>query len=117
MAFGGLRWSAASAAVFSFTVGALASYHLNRMWVWERAGRSSLLREVIPFWVLAGVGLALSTAMVVLAEHVCAQITSNHGIRTLTVMVASVVSVLPVWLLKYLVLDRFVFVLRVESQG
>ena len=109
VAFGLLHWSAAGAAVFSFMVGALSSYHLNRMWVWGRDGRSDVLREVVPFWVVAAVSLAISTALIVAAERTVAGLTASHSIRTAVVMAASVASIIPVWLVKYLVLDRYVF--------
>lgn len=109
VAFGGLRWSAGAAAVFSFAVAAVASYHLNRIWVWERAGRSDLLREVVPFWIVAAVSLALTTAVIVGAEHLASRMTEVHWIRTAAVMGAAIASVFPVWLVKYLVLDRYVF--------
>lgn len=109
-AFGLLRWSAREAAVCSFVMAAVASYHLNRSWVWGRRGRSDLLREVVPFWAVAAVGLVLSTVGIVLAEEQAAAVTDDRAVRTAVVVVASWAAVAAVWVLKYLVLDRFVFV-------
>ena len=48
----------AAAAVATFP-----SYELNRTWAWGKSGKSHLWKEVVPFWVLAFVGLALSDAL------------------------------------------------------
>lgn len=109
MAFGGFRLSARSANLFAWCLASLTSYHLTRVWVWGRGGRSDLLREVLPFWVLAVTGLAVSTLSVVLAENRTARMTTSHGVRTTVVMGASLLSVAGVWVVKYLVLDRYVF--------
>ena len=116
VAFGAFRWSALSASLFAFAVGAVSSYHLNRMWVWGRVGRSDLLREIIPFWVVAAAGLAVSTVAIVVAEGRAALVTQSHALRTAVVMTASCASVVVVWLLKYLILDRYVFVHRPVTQ-
>lgn len=116
-AFGAFRWSARDASLLSFLVAAGLSYHVNRAWVWGRRGRSHLLREVVPFWTIAAVGLALSMTGIVLAEQAAASMTANHALRTGAVMGASCASVLTVWALKYLVLDRYVFVARMPTLG
>lgn len=109
VAFGAFRWSARSASLFAFTIGAVSSYHLNRVWVWGRGGRSDLLREIVPFWTVAAAGLALSTATIVVAEDRAALVTESHAIRTAVVMAAALLSAVLVWLLKFLILDRYVF--------
>ena len=57
-------WPTVSAAAGWFA-GALVSYILSR-WAWERRGRPHLLKETLPFWVLAGctiVALSVATSM------------------------------------------------------
>ena len=44
--------SAGTAAFISSAIGALVSYVLTR-WAWERKGRPDLLRETLPFWIVA----------------------------------------------------------------
>lgn len=107
--FGVLRWSGRDAALFSFVVAAVSSYHLNRLWVWGRRGRSELFREVVPFWTIAAVGLVLSTTGIVVAEQRAASLTDRRSIHTVAVMVASLSSLVAVWIIKYLILGRYVF--------
>ena len=52
----------------SVVVCAVPTYYANRAWVWGRDGRSSIRREVAPFWALVAVGLVSSSVAVALAE-------------------------------------------------
>lgn len=52
----------------SVAVCAIPTYYANRAWVWGRGGRSSIRREIAPFWTLVAVGLLSSSAAVALAE-------------------------------------------------
>ena len=52
----------------SVVVCAIPTYYANRAWVWGRGGRSSVRREVAPFWTLVAAGLVSSSVAVALAE-------------------------------------------------
>ena len=54
---GPVGWTAGRSAVAAWLVGAAVSYVLSR-WAWERKGRPNLLRETLPFWIVA-VGTAV----------------------------------------------------------
>lgn len=110
LAFGGFRWPALSANLFAWGMASLTSYHLSRAWVWRQEGRSHPLREVLPFCVVALTGLAVSTLGVELAESFTTGTSMSHGFRTIVIMLASLSSFFGVWILKYLILDRLVFV-------
>lgn len=69
LAHGGLGWSAVNSNILAVSVGCIPSYALNRYWVWGKRGRNHLLREVLPFWTLAVVGLVFSTLLVALADR------------------------------------------------
>ncbi|HEX2117654.1 MAG TPA: hypothetical protein VHF91_00595, partial [Acidimicrobiales bacterium] len=36
-------------------------YYLNRKWAWGKKGKSHLMKEIVPFWSLALLGLIFST--------------------------------------------------------
>ena len=59
--FAGFHWSARYANIAAVGVSTIPSYELNRRWAWGKRGRSHLLKEVVPFWTLAFIGLAFST--------------------------------------------------------
>ena len=61
----------------------------------------SLRREIVPFWVFTGAGLALSTLLVAVAENV--------SDSTLLVMAASVAGFGILWVAKFLFLDQIMF--------
>jgi putative flippase GtrA len=54
---GPAAWTAGRSALTAWLVGAAVSYVLSR-WAWERKGRPNLLRETLPFWIVA-VGTAI----------------------------------------------------------
>lgn len=97
----GFGWSAAAANLAAVSAGCVPSYTLNRAWVWRKRGASHLWREVLPFWVMSLIGLALSTVAVTAAE-------SSFG-SGLTVTLASLASFGALWVVRYLVLDGVLF--------
>ncbi len=54
---GPVGWTAGRSALTAWLVGAAVSYVLSR-WAWERKGRPNLLKETLPFWLVA-VGTAV----------------------------------------------------------
>ena len=80
---------------------AIPSFLLNKRWVWNVDGKISVSREIVPFWVFTGAGLALSTGLVALADNV--------SDSTLLVMIASVSGFGILWVAKFLFLDQVMF--------
>lgn len=93
--------------VVATAVGTVPSFELNRRWVWAHGGRRSLLRQVTPFCVLSVAGLILST----LAVHVVSLETIgwSRGWRTLAIELANVSAYGALWVVQFIVLDRFLF--------
>jgi putative flippase GtrA len=54
---GPIGWTAGRSALTAWLVGAAVSYVLSR-WAWERKGKPNLLKETLPFWIVA-VGTAV----------------------------------------------------------
>lgn len=76
-------------------------FFLNRAWVWQLRGPSSMRREVLPFWAFTVAGLVLST----LAVAGVASVTDS----TVAVSVANVGAFGVLWVAKFVVLDGVVF--------
>jgi putative flippase GtrA len=93
----------------SVTVGCIPSYLLNRYWVWGKRGRNHFWREVVPFWVLALIGLAFSTLLVALA--------SRWSDATWVVSVSNLSAFGILWVAKYLILDALLFRIAPETAG
>ena len=56
---------------------AVPVFFLNKRWVWNVDGKVSFRREIVPFWVFTGAGLALSTLFVEIADDVADDSTSS----------------------------------------
>jgi putative flippase GtrA len=57
LCLGPIGWTAGRSALTAWLVGAAVSYVLSR-WAWERKGKPNLLKETLPFWIVA-VGTAI----------------------------------------------------------
>ena len=83
------------------SVAAAPVFLLNRAWVWQLGGRSSIRREVLPFWGFTVAGLLLSTLAVV--------VVSSMTTSTIAVSVANIGAFGVLWVAKFFVLDEVVF--------
>ena len=97
----GLDMRPVPANLVAVTVGSIPSYMLNRIWVWGRRGNHQFMREVLPFWVMAFLGLAFSTLLVHFAS-----LWSDAPIVT---SIANLTAFGSLWVIKYLVLDSVMF--------
>ena len=97
----GLDWSFVTANLVAVTLMALPAYAMNRYWVWGKKDKNRFATEVLPFWVITLIGLALST----LFAHYADQWFESP----LAVNVANAVGFGLVWVFKFLFLDRVMF--------
>jgi putative flippase GtrA len=109
-AFGVLKWTARASNIFAVGLSAFPSYYLNRAWAWGKRGRSHLLKEVVPFWTMALIGLAFSTWAASFAESHADSITSSHFLTTVIVMLASLGAFGILWIGKFVILNKLLFV-------
>lgn len=99
-------WTIVPSTIFGNTVATLPSYWLNRKWAWGKHGRSHLLKEVVPFWVMAGAGIAFAIIWAALAHHAAIKYQLDHFETTVVVLVANVMSFAIFWVLKLIVFNR-----------
>jgi putative flippase GtrA len=109
LCFGVARWPAEASNLVAFAAGAVVSYTLNRRWTWKVSGRSRFLGEIVPFSALAAAGLLISTVAVAFAEDAAPRITPSRTGQTLIVMGAALAAYGVVWIVKFVVLDRYLF--------
>lgn len=101
--------SAGEANVIATAIATVPSYYLNRTWAWGKTGRSDLWREVIPFWVIAFVGLVLSTLAVDVASHEAHRLSQAHEVQTILVEAANLATYGILWVGKFLLFNRVLF--------
>lgn len=93
--------------VLAIAVGTLPSFELNRRWVWFDHSQRSVLRQITPFCTLSFAGLVLSTLTV---RAVSARtIDLSRGWHTLAVEAANVAAYGALWVVQFVLLDRFLF--------
>lgn len=95
--------------VIATAVATVPAYWLNRNWTWGKRGRSNWWREVAPFWIIAFVGLVLSTLAVGFAAHNADSWSQSHVMRRLIVQFANLVTYGFIWVARYVIFNRFMF--------
>ncbi|MEM9522061.1 MAG: GtrA family protein [Actinomycetota bacterium] len=87
--------------VIAAMLSAIPAYILSKRWVWKQTGQDSFRNEVLPFWIIALVGLIFAVSSIAVVE----QFTDNTPVIMLTSLGAYGV----VWVAKYLILDRLMW--------
>lgn len=95
---GVLGWPAVGANLAAWMVSTVPAYILSRAWVWQRSGPHRLGGEVLTFWIMALVGLGLSSLVVAIIEQLAD--------RTVLVVAGNFGAYGTVWVAKYVFLDR-----------
>jgi putative flippase GtrA len=104
-----LRWQAFGAALTATAITTVPSYMLNRRWAWGKSGKSHLWKEIVPFWVLAFIGLAFSTATSVAAQSYANHEHFAHVLHTAVIVGAFVGGYGVLWLGKFLIINKYLF--------
>jgi putative flippase GtrA len=91
-------------------VATVPSYILNRRWAWGKTGKGHLWREVVPFWVLSFIGLAVSEVTAIVAGNYAS---SHHWSRSGKGYLVAVVVLLSygvLWVGKFIIINKVLFV-------
>jgi len=105
--FGVFRvWSEVPSTLAANLTATVPSYFLNRNWAWGKSGPSHVWREMVPFWITAVVGIALSAGSAQLARNVTDDHHLHHLLATVTVDGANVATFVVLWVVKLLIFNR-----------
>jgi putative flippase GtrA len=115
IAFGVVRASARSSAITATAIGSVPSYYLNRYWAWGKSGRSHFWKEIVPFWVIAFIGLAFSTWSSDAAETYVNHHHYSHLVKTLMVTGAYFGAFALLWVAKFVIFNKLLFVTKDED--
>jgi putative flippase GtrA len=103
----GHLWPEVPSTVFANVVATFPSYWLNRTWAWGKTGRSHLVKEIIPFWAMAAVGIAFSIVGASIAHHIVVKdFPNNHLAATAIVLAANLISFGIFWVAKLFLFNR-----------
>ncbi len=92
--------------MFANLVASIPAYTLNRRWSWGKSGRSHVFKEVVPFWTMTVIGIALSILTASEAHHLSNVHHLHHFGRTVVVEGANTGAFAILWVVKFLVLNR-----------
>jgi putative flippase GtrA len=87
--------------VLAVSISAVPAFILSRRWIWQLTTRSHFVREVVPFWSIAFLGLLLSTGLVAVAQQ--------FSDATWVLMVTNLFSFGMLWVGKFFFLDKVLF--------
>jgi putative flippase GtrA len=99
-----------AASVVAFFAGAVPNYVLNRSWAWERRGRPRIGREVILYALVSLVSLISAAAATGWVNRIAAHFTTSQAIRTALVAAAYLVTYGVLFILKFVIFQRVIFV-------
>ena len=103
-------WSARTSNIIAVCVSAVPSYYLNRAWAWGKTGKSHLMKEIVPFWSLALLGLVFSTWAADFADSTARHhMGSDLGVK-LVVNAAALAAFGVLWIGKFFIFNRLMFV-------
>jgi putative flippase GtrA len=102
-------WSARTSNIIAVCVSAVPSYYLNRAWAWGKTGKSHLMKEIVPFWSLALLGLVFSTWAADYAESNAHHLTSSELMARLIVNGAALAAFGVLWVGKFFIFNRLMF--------
>ena len=94
------------ASVLGWLAGAVPNYWLNRTWTWQRTGRPSFRRELLPYLVIIGITLALATGVTHGLDALLRHAGTAPSLRVTLVAVAFFGVYVVMFVLRFLLLDR-----------
>lgn len=108
--------------VIATGIATIPAYWLNRTWTWGKRGKSHPWKEVAPFWIIAFIGMVLSTIAVGIAAHNADAISHAHFVRRIFVQCANFVTYGAIWIGRYVIFNRYLFGAntqqgRVDAEG
>jgi hypothetical protein len=74
------------------------------------------MRELVPFWAIAFISLVLSTLAVDYAAHEAHLISPSHQVETVLVLFANFITYAIIWVAKFLLFNRYLFITHPESK-
>lgn len=98
-----------AATVIAFFAGAIPNYVLSRTWTWRGRGRSQPVREIVPYAAIVAVTTVTAALLTGLADEHVGAVTSLHWLQVAIVGAVFVGTYATMFVIKFLLLDRFVF--------
>lgn len=108
--YAGMHWTARSSNVLACIIGGVPSYYLNRRWTWGKTGPSHFLKELVPFWALAFIGLVFSTWTATFAETWAHDLVDSRLAQAMIINAAVIGAFGVLWVVKFVIFNKVLFV-------
>jgi putative flippase GtrA len=107
--FGVLAISATVSGAVAFVVGAVPNFLIHRYWTWRRSGPVGMRRELMPYLAVIILSGLVAIGITAGVDRLIGEAIHDRALRTVVVAVAFNLSYLPLFILKFTLLDRLVF--------
>jgi putative flippase GtrA len=107
--FGVLDASVAVSGAVAFLAGALPNFLIHRFWTWRRSGPVEMRRELLPYLAVISFSGLVAIGITTAVDRLIGSAIHDHAVLTAVVTVVYGLSYLPVFVLKFALLDRLVF--------
>jgi len=107
--FGILKTSASVSGGAAFLAGAVPNFLIHRFWTWRRSGPVRMRRELLPYLAVITFNGLVAIGITTRVDQLVSGTIDDHAVRTAVLAVAFTVSYLPLFVLKFALLDRLVF--------
>jgi putative flippase GtrA len=104
--YGLLDLAPAVSSTIAWVAGAVPNYWLNRSWTWQRSGRPSVRREVLPYVAIILVTLLLAAVVTKGVDGWLRDADVSGTTRTVAVAAAFLGVYVIMFVVRYLLLDR-----------
>lgn len=98
-----------SASAIAFVAGAVPNYFVARRWAWNRRGKPDVKRELLPYLFVIALGGIASMTLTTIAGWITEPLRIEGFVRVIVLDVAFLSSYALVFLIKFALLDRFVY--------
>lgn len=107
--FGVLAASAMVSGTVAFLAGAVPNFLIHRFWTWRRGGPVGIRGELVPYLAVIIFSGLVAIGITAGVDRLIGETIHDRALRTLVVAVAFNASYLPLFILKFALLDRLVF--------
>lgn len=109
LVFGVLAASATVSGAVAFVAGAVPNFLILRFWTWRRSGPVGIRRELLPYLAVITFSGLVAVGVTAGVDRLIGDTINDRVMRTVVVAVAFNASFLPLFILKFALLDRLVF--------
>jgi putative flippase GtrA len=107
--FGVLQASAATSGAAAFLAGAVPNFFIHRFWTWRRTGPVGMRRELLPYLAVITCSGLVAIGITTGVDRLVGTALHDHVVHTAVIAIVFSLSYVPVFVLKFALLDRLVF--------